>query len=90
MHKNQDKENVAQGRTENSLDAKNSSTSISSVVKTEVYPQGRRRKEPTPPKHLPYTASMVEEYSIQTDPYGSYTGIPLDPSDNPVQDVDDL
>ena len=27
---------------------------------------------------------------IDTDPYGSYTGVPDDPYDMPVQDVDDL
>lgn len=25
-----------------------------------------------------------------TDPMGSYTGVPLDPDDRPVQDADDL
>ena len=25
-----------------------------------------------------------------TDPMGSYTGVPLDPFDDPVQDADDL
>lgn len=27
---------------------------------------------------------------IATDPFGSYTGIPLDPQDKPIQDADDL
>ena len=27
---------------------------------------------------------------ITTDPFGSYTGRPLDPKDKPVQDADDL
>ena len=27
---------------------------------------------------------------IDTDPYGSYTGVPDDPYDMPVQDADDL
>ena len=27
---------------------------------------------------------------IETNPYGSYTGVPSDPYDIPVQDVDDL
>lgn len=27
---------------------------------------------------------------IQTDPFGSYTGRPADPSDKPIQDADDL
>ena len=28
--------------------------------------------------------------AIQTDPFGSYTGRPKDPSEKPVQDADDL
>ena len=27
---------------------------------------------------------------IQADPFGSYTGLPLNPLEKPVQDVDDL
>ena len=27
---------------------------------------------------------------IHTDPFGSYTGRPLDPEDRPAQDADDL
>ena len=27
---------------------------------------------------------------IQTDPFGSYTGLPLNPLEKPVQDADDL
>lgn len=27
---------------------------------------------------------------IDTDPYGSYTGVPDDPYDKPIQDADDL
>lgn len=27
---------------------------------------------------------------IECDPFGSYTGVPLDPYSKPVQDVDDL
>ena len=26
----------------------------------------------------------------QTDPFGSYTGVPINPGEVPVQDVDDL
>lgn len=33
----------------------------------------------------------METYDlIQTDPLGSYTGIPEDPEEKPVQDADDL
>ena len=31
-----------------------------------------------------------EDYLINTDPFGSYTGKPLDPQERPVQDADDL
>ena len=27
---------------------------------------------------------------IATDPFGSYTGRPMDPDDRPIQDADDL
>lgn len=27
---------------------------------------------------------------IETDPLGSYTGLPTDPNDRPIQDADDL
>ena len=31
-----------------------------------------------------------DQERIDTDPYGSYTGVPSDPFDEPVQDADDL
>ena len=31
-----------------------------------------------------------DQERIDTDPYGSYTGVPNDPFDEPVQDADDL
>lgn len=31
-----------------------------------------------------------EETKIITDPFGSYTGIPADKDEKPVQDADDL
>ena len=31
-----------------------------------------------------------DQYRIITDPQGSYTGVPEDPYDEPVQDADDL
>ena len=30
------------------------------------------------------------EEKITTDPFGSYTGRPSDPSEKPIQDADDL
>lgn len=29
-------------------------------------------------------------FPVETDPFGSYTGVPLDEIDTPVQDADDL
>ena len=34
--------------------------------------------------------SVLPENGIISDPMGSYTGIPLDKGDKPVQDADDL
>lgn len=34
--------------------------------------------------------SKDSEEEISVDPFGSYTGCPLDPMDKPVQDADDL
>ena len=31
-----------------------------------------------------------KQWPIQTDPFGSYTGLVKDPEDRPVQDADDL
>lgn len=31
-----------------------------------------------------------QESLIITDPFGSYTGMPIDPEERPVQDADDL
>ena len=31
-----------------------------------------------------------KEVAIITDPFGSYTGRPLDPEEKPIQDADDL
>lgn len=32
----------------------------------------------------------AKEQRINTDPFGSYTGRPVEPDDKPVQDADDL
>ena len=31
-----------------------------------------------------------KEERINSDPFGSYTGRPVDPNDRPIQDADDL
>lgn len=33
---------------------------------------------------------IISIKNVKTDPNGSYTGVPLNPYDKPVQDVDDL
>lgn len=35
-------------------------------------------------------AAYATKASMHSDPFGSYTGIPRDPMDKPVQDADDL
>ena len=32
----------------------------------------------------------LEPQRIDADPFGSYTGVPVDPEETPVQDADDL
>ena len=70
------------------FDCKNTDNTISSVVKTEIYPKQRKKGREsfrTREKHRP-----TAEQGIQTDPYGSYTGTPVHRDEAPVQDVDDL
>ena len=39
----------------------------------------------------PVTMTVSTEQEINTDPFGSYTGVPTDdPYEKPVQDADDL
>lgn len=33
---------------------------------------------------------LTDMRSTETDPYGSYTGVPADPKEKPIQDADDL
>lgn len=37
-----------------------------------------------------HSASMKVDPEITTDPLGSWTGVPMDPLDEPIQDADDL
>lgn len=52
--------------------------------------KARKRKMTQPPKDLLRRLDLVLPGSINTDPYGSYTGRPTGEPDLPVQDVDDL
>ncbi len=47
----------------------------------------KKRQKPSPTEKA---LNTISNYSPDTDPQGSYTGKPLDKSDVPVQDVDDL
>ena len=43
------------------------------------------------PGRAEFSMNLCEDQMrIDTDPFGSYTGVPDDPYDEPVQDVDDL
>ena len=41
---------------------------------------------------FPWTVNSENQETevIHTDPFGSYTGVPEDPSEEPMQDADDL
>ena len=39
---------------------------------------------------MKYKQEMVERENIVTDPFGSYTGLPIDKNEHPIQDADDL
>ena len=45
---------------------------------------------PAAPIFPPLVASSLPVGNIVVDPLGSYTGIPADPAEIPVQDADDL
>ncbi len=44
---------------------------------------------PVPPLGMPI-APLGSDIPVTTDPQGSYTGVPADPTEVPVQDADDL
>ena len=49
------------------------------------------QKSKLPANRVSFSMRMREDQErIDTDPYGSYTGVPDDPYDEPVQDADDL
>lgn len=50
----------------------------------------KKRKKTQLPKDLLRRLDLVLPGSINTDPFGSYTGRPTGEVDLPVQDVDDL
>lgn len=50
----------------------------------------RKQNKTQPPKDLLRQLDLVLPGSINTDPFGSYTGRPTGEPALPVQDVDDL
>ena len=48
-----------------------------------------RKKEPAAdiPVAMPFLMDGVKQ---NFDPFGSYTGVPADPDEKPIQDADDL
>ena len=51
----------------------------------------KREKNEQDIPYLPFTKEQFDFLGMmRTDPMGSYTGIPLDPLEQPVQDADDL
>lgn len=48
------------------------------------------KKQSVPDAEKKSIVNMKEPDGIITDPQGSYTGVPTDPYDKPVQDADDL
>ena len=54
----------------------------------ERKPKKNNDRNMLPISHFPVLGFPVKE--IVTDPQGSYTGVPVDLNDKPIQDADDL
>lgn len=50
---------------------------------------GKKKERPRAKDKVQYIAKITPIRS-RTDPEGSYTGVPADPDEKPVQDADDL
>ena len=85
------KNNTCDGAENCTFDNKSTASSIISVVKNEIYPERRTRKDAqgTSPT-FSHTPKTTHKNRIITDPNGSYTGTPIIHGETPVQDVDDL
>ncbi|MBR2965127.1 MAG: hypothetical protein IKC34_01105 [Clostridia bacterium] len=57
-------------------------------MKNEFKKEKNKQKDRTRVEFSMKSSSVDDR--IDTDPYGSYTGVPDDPYDMPVQDADDL
>ncbi len=69
---------------------KNFASSISSVVKKEIYPLESNFLVDNGVISNVVANEAERRGHIITDPNGSYTGTPTNPYEAPVQDVDDL
>ena len=49
-----------------------------------------KKKNKPPLDELTSMKSVDIDPNINTDPFGSWTGVPNDPTEKPVQDADDL
>ena len=49
-----------------------------------------QNKKDAPTRVNFYAKMSTDQNRINTDPQGSYTGVPDDPYDKPIQDADDL
>lgn len=49
-----------------------------------------RKKRKSKMLFTPDSLMGLQPQRIEVDPFGSYTGVPDDPSETPVQDADDL
>lgn len=48
------------------------------------------KKKRKPPENAPRVQDMLASRASNTDPNGSYTGVPIGIGETPVQDADDL
>ncbi len=49
-----------------------------------------KSKEQQKKQRIENITSSVEVKPSKTDPFGSYTGVPFDKNEEPIQDADDL
>lgn len=50
----------------------------------------RNKKKENSPMKNKVVQSIINKKPSKTDPYGSYTGIPIEKGEKPIQDADDL
>ena len=82
--------NNSQSTHKNQAKATKEASPIVSVVTNEIYPYASVGEGLAPPALRKSKKAEKGLASFITDPNGSYTGTPIDPTEVPVQDVDDL